>query len=272
MTETAEILLRSYETDGFAAPIRVLSLDAAAACRARLEAYETVRGPVDPKRQSRKTHLLLTWFDALVRDAEVLDAVEAIIGEDILCWGTSFFIKEPDDGNFVSWHQDITYWGLEPAEGVTTAWIALSDVTRQAGCIRMMPGSHKWPVLKHQDTGAAGNLLTRGQEIAERMDEDKAAFLELRPGEMSLHHAGTAHASGPNLADDRRIGIAIRYMAPHVRSVAGAESALLVRGKDRYGHFELETPPIADLDPAAIAEHDRVNALRQAVLYRQVGG
>ena len=263
-------LAENYERDGFAAPIRVLTPAAAEACRGRLEAYEKMRGAVDARKQSRKTHLLLTWFDALVRDTRVLDAVEAIVGEDILCWGTSFFIKEPGDGNFVSWHQDITYWGLEPAEDVTTAWIALSDVTREAGCMRMMPGSHKWPVLRHQDTGDERNLLTRGQEIAERMDEDKAAFIALKPGEMSLHHAGTAHASAPNLAADRRIGIAIRYMAPHVRPMAGAESALLVRGHDRYGHFELETAPVADMDPAAIAEHDRVNALRQAVLYRQV--
>lgn len=272
MTEADSTILKNYKTDGFAAPIRVIETARAASLRRQLEAYEARRGHVDPKRQSRKTHLLLTWFDGLVRDAGVLDAVEQIIGEDILCWGTSFFIKEPKDGNFVSWHQDITYWGLEPAEDVTTAWIALSNVTREAGCMRMMPGSHKWPVLTHRDTNEASNLLTRGQEIAEKMNEDEAAFIELQPGEMSLHHAGTAHASGPNLAGDRRIGIAIRYIAPHVRSVAGAESALLVRGEDRYGHFELETSPVADMDPAAIAEHDRVNALRQAVLYRGMEG
>lgn len=270
MEHLYENLRRDYERDGFAAPIRVLEEGAAVACRDRLEAYERQRGPVDPKLQSRKTHLLLTWFDALVRDAKVLDAVEAVIGEDILCWGTSLFIKEPGDGNFVSWHQDITYWGLEPAE-VTTAWIALSPATRASGCMRMIPGSHGGPLLEHRDSGARSNLLTRGQEITDGIDEDSAIDIELAPGEMSLHDAGTAHASAPNRGADRRIGIAIRYMAPHVRSVAGAESALLVRGRDRFGHFELETPPVADMDPAAIAEHDRVNALRQAVLYRDAG-
>lgn len=258
----------AYDTHGFAAPIAVLDPDTATHYREALEAYERQRGPVAAKTQSRKTHLLLTWFDTLVRDAGVLDAVQAVIGGDILCWGTSFFIKEPGDGNFVSWHQDITYWGLEPASDVTTAWIALSPVTRATGCMRMMPGSHAWPVLEHRETGADANLLTRGQEITDGINENSAVDIELQPGEMSLHHAGTAHASAPNKGADRRIGIAIRYMAPHVRSVAGPESALLVRGRDTYGHFELESPPAADMDPAAIAEHDRVNALRQAVLYR----
>jgi len=269
MSDTFESIRQQYENDGFAAPIRVLEPHMAEAARQRLEAFEAWRGPVEAKMQSRKAHLLLTWFDALVRDSDVLDAVEAIIGEDILCWGTSLFIKEPGDGNFVSWHQDITYWGLEPATGVITAWIALSPATRNTGCMRMAPGSHKL-VLDHHATDNASNLLTRGQEISDGIDEASAAYIELQPGEMSLHHAATAHASAPNLGGDRRIGIAIRYMAPSVRPVAGAESALLVRGEDRYGHFELETPPVTDLDPAAIAEHDRVNALRQAVLYRNV--
>ena len=130
MTEADSTILKNYETDGFAAPIRVIETARAASLRRQLEAYEAQRGHVDPKRQSRKTHLLLTWFDGLVRDAGVLDAVEQIIGEDILCWGTSFFIKEPKDGNFVSWHQDITYWGLEPAEDVTTAWTQAVNLTR----------------------------------------------------------------------------------------------------------------------------------------------
>jgi len=270
MVTTPESIRQTYEAQGFAAPIRVLDPEMAEAARQRLEAFEAWRGPVEAKMQSRKTHLLLTWFDALVRDTRVLDAVEAIIGEDILCWGTSLFIKEPGDGNFVSWHQDITYWGLEPATGVITAWVALSPATRDTGCMRMAPGSHK-QLLEHRATDDASNLLTRGQEIADGIDEDAAAYIELRAGEMSLHHAATAHASAPNMGKDRRIGLAIRYMAPSVRSVAGLESALLVRGQDRYGHFELETPPVTDLDPAAIAEHDRVNALRQAVLYRDTG-
>jgi non-haem Fe2+, alpha-ketoglutarate-dependent halogenase len=269
MTAISEALRVAYETDGFVAPVAVLDAIEAAHCRTQLESYEHDHGPITAKTQSRKLHLLLTWFDGLVRNPNVLDAVESVLGPDILCWGTSLFTKEPGDGNYVSWHQDITYWGLEPAD-VTTAWIALSPASVAAGCMRMVPGSHKWPILEHRDTGAEANLLTRGQEIAEQLDEDAAIDLVLAPGEMSLHHAGTVHASSPNQSTDRRIGIAMRYMAPHVRPIAGTESALLVRGSDKFGHFEPETPPAADMDPAAIAEHDRVNALRQQVLYRDV--
>jgi non-heme Fe2+,alpha-ketoglutarate-dependent halogenase len=264
--------IEQYRQQGYLCPIRVLSPEQAADCRARLEAAEAAHrnGPL-AKKLSQKPHLLFTWLDALVRNEAVLDAVEDVIGPDILCWGGSFFTKEPRTADFVSWHQDLTYWGLEPAD-IVTAWIALSPSTPESGCMRVVPGSHHHDVIPHTETFAAANLLSRGQEIQVEVDEAAAADLVLQPGEMSLHHVKLIHGSNPNRSDDRRIGYAIRYIPTSVRQSAGAEdSAMLVRGVDRYRHFIAEQPPAADLDDAALAEHDAVLARQHKILYRGTG-
>ena len=98
------------------------------------------------------------------------DNVEDLLGPNILCWNTSFFIKEPHDPGFVSWHQDATYWGLSSSD-VVTAWIAMSPANKVSGCMKFIPGTHKEQV-KHADTFDQNNLLTRGQEIAVDVDEN----------------------------------------------------------------------------------------------------
>jgi len=253
-----------FHEDGFFTPLRVMSTDDAAALCVKLEAIEAERGSLTGKFRSLKHHLVMTWLDDLVRHGKILDAVEKLLGPDILCWSTSLLIKNPGDGTHVSWHQDLTYWGLEPGD-VVTAWLALTPATRDNGAMRMLRGSHK-TLLAHRDTDDDRNLLSRGQTIAEAIDEAKAAYLELQPGEISLHHGNTAHASDPNVSDQRRIGLAIRYMAAHVRPTDGPDSALLVLGVDRHGHFATEQSPVADFDAAAMAEHDRIMALRRAVM------
>jgi len=95
----------------------------------------------------------------------------------------------------------------------------------------------------------------------------------LQAGQMSLHNIRTVHASEPNQSADRRIGLAIRYIAPHVKQInAPQDSAWLLRGQDNHGNFIHETPPDADMDAAALAEYDRILALRQGVLYQGVQG
>jgi ectoine hydroxylase-related dioxygenase (phytanoyl-CoA dioxygenase family) len=268
----AQANVEQYRQQGYLCPIRVLSLERAADTRAKLEAAEATHssGPLG-KKLNQKPHLLFTWLNDLVRNDAVLDAVEDVIGPDILCWGGSFFTKEPRTEDFVSWHQDLTYWGLEPAD-IVTAWIALSPSTPESGCMRVVPGSHHQDVIPHTETFASANLLSRGQEIQVEVDEATAVDLVLQPGEMSLHHVKLIHGSNPNRSDDRRIGYAIRYIPTSVRQTVGAEdSAMLVRGVDRYHHFIAEQPPAADLDEAALAEHDAVLARQHKILYRGTG-
>src|SRR4051794_30221153 len=206
--------VRHYRERGYVAPVRVLSAEKAAALRGWLEAYEAGNGPLaGPLRH--KTHLLFPWLDDLIRESAILDAVEDLIGPNILVWGTSFFIKEARDPSFVSWHQDSTYWGLDPAD-IVTAWVALSDSTAENGAMRVIPGSHTLDQIPHRDTFAANNLLTRGQEVMVEVDPADAATLELAAGEMSLHHVRLVHGSDPNPSPRRRIGFAIRYIPTYV--------------------------------------------------------
>lgn len=261
-----------YRTDGFASPLRVMEADTAAAYRRRFEAYERANGGWYELSKGQKLYLLQTWAAELASHARVLDAVEDVLGPDLLVWGVSLFVKDAGTTAYVSWHQDSTYWGLSSPD-VTTAWIALSPATAESGCMKMWPGSHRLDQLPHRDTLARDNLLTRGQEIEVEVPEAESVLCPLLPGEMSLHHIRTVHASEPNRSSDRRIGVAVRYVSPHVRQVkAEKDSAWLVRGRDPHGHWIHETPPMADMDPAAIAEHKRIMALRQGVLYAGVQG
>lgn len=256
-----------YQEHGYYAPVRVMPPSEAAAMRSRLEAHEAAYGRLHgPLRH--KTHLLFTWLDQLVRNDAILDAVEDLIGPNILAWGSSFFIKEAHDSSFVSWHQDSTYWGLDPAD-IVTAWVALSESTAENGAMRVIPDSHKLDQIAHRDTFAEGNLLSRGQEIAVDVDESQARMLELQPGEMSLHHVRLIHGSDPNPSGKRRIGFAIRYLPTYVRQIVGThDSATLVRGVDEFGNFAPERRPDADFSLASQQFHAEITGAHQNILMR----
>jgi phytanoyl-CoA dioxygenase PhyH len=263
---SAEAIAR-YERDGYHFPVRVLSAEEAGQYRDRLERAERDLGGPLRGVYRIKPHLLFTWLADLVRRPALLDAVEDVIGPDILCWNTSFFTKEARSPGFVSWHQDATYWGLSEPD-VVTAWVAFTDSTHENGNMRVVPGSHRAPV-PHVDTFHPDNLLSRGQEISVDVDERRAADIVLQAGEMSLHHVLIVHGSGANPSGDRRIGFAIRYIPTRVRQTAGPrDSATLVRGRDVFGHFDPEPRPDADLDPAMLALHAEISDRQAQILYR----
>jgi ectoine hydroxylase-related dioxygenase (phytanoyl-CoA dioxygenase family) len=259
--------IEQYHEQGFLSPIRVMSTESAAEYRGRLEAFEASSGGPLGGDLRHKSHLLFTWLAELVRHDKILDAVEDLYGPDLLCWSTNFFIKEKANPAFVSWHQDSTYWGLSRPD-VVSAWIAFTPAHSGNGAMQVIPGTHKADQIPHRDTFDKHNLLTRGQEVAVDVDESKAVTITLEPGEMSLHHVRLVHGSPPNTSDDRRIGFAIRYVPTSVSQIAGADSATLVRGTDRFHHFELEPRPERDLDPALVALHKEITTRNAQILYR----
>ena len=206
--------------------------------RAKLEAVEAEQGGRLEASQRNKSHLLFKWLDDLIRDPRILDPIEDLIGPNILCWNTLFWIKEAGSGSFVSWHQDTRYWGLS-SEQVITAWLALSPAGVENGCMRVMPGTHRGDVLDHEDRYDDQNMLTRGQEITSNsIDESRACHMPLLAGEMSLHNYRLAHASDPNEGTDRRIGISMHFLPPDTAQIVGQwDSAALVRGIDTHGNF-----------------------------------
>jgi non-heme Fe2+,alpha-ketoglutarate-dependent halogenase len=259
--------IRDFREFGYVSPVRVLSEGEAIGIRERLEAFERRQGAPLHGALRHKSHLLFPWLNDLIRERRILDAIEDLFGANLLCWTTNFFIKEPRDGAFVSWHQDSTYWGLS-APDVVTAWVALSESNEQNGSMQVIPGTHLMDQLPHRDTFAARNLLTRGQEIAVDVDASKAVSINLMPGEMSLHHVRIVHGSPPNRSAGRRIGFAIRYIPTYVRQLQGDDSATLVRGVDEYRTFQHEPRPERDLDPALVAVHEAVTRRNAQILYK----
>lgn len=255
----------AYHRDGYLFPIDVLDADEAADCRRRLEAVEARYGqdgalPLPLERYFRvNAHVVLPLACRMALDPRVLDVVEGVLGPDLLLWSAEFFIKPAGSRKIVSWHQDLTYWGMGATDHEVTAWLALSPVTRESGCMRFVAGSHRNAIVPHRDTFAEDNLLSRGQEIAVEVDESTATDVVLMSGQMSLHHGRMFHASGPNHGDDRRIGFAMRFIAPDViQQVSDRDYALLARGVDRKRNFIHFSAPERAFAPESLSLYDAI--------------
>jgi non-heme Fe2+,alpha-ketoglutarate-dependent halogenase len=255
-----QALISRYHDEGFVFPFRAVSPEKASTYRAEVErTCATTPGPAAAASGTVsyrvKPYLLFRWAAALVREPTVLDAVEDLIGPDIMVFHTTMWWKTKGSPNRVPWHQDGTYFGLAPFEHVT-AWVALSPSNLETGCVRVVPGSHRAGQMPHADHRDPALMLSRGQTVVANIDGSLAVPIVLAPGEFSLHHTLAVHASDPNTGDDDRIGIGISYIPTRVRHIGPTRlSATLVRGRDTYGHFDLEPEPAGDLDAAAIAAH-----------------
>ena len=246
-----------FGRDGYLCPIDVLTAEEVTDYRACLQSALDSEDGMVQKMLRHKGHIAFGWLAELIRHPGILGPVQDLLGPDLLCWTVNLFRKPANDPSFVSWHQDATYWGLVPAE-VLTAWVALSDTTPANGCMRIVPGSCAQQ-LHHVNRPDDHNLLTRGQTIERPVDEARAEDVLLTPGQMSLHHVMAVHGSGPNTTDEPRVGIAIRYLPSHVRQSSRLkDSATLVCGVDRYGHFEAEQRPKGDFDIKAFDYYQRI--------------
>lgn len=253
-----------YHADGFVAPVPVLNPEEVARYRAGLEDFEARSGRALDFPERSKSYLLFDWADAIVHHPAVLDAVEDLIGPDILCYHLTMHIKEPGTDAIIIWHQDDDYFHLAPAEHVT-AWVALSDATEEAGCMRMVPGAHLEGLIEHREDPQPNHLIRRGKGIFGRFAEDDGVAVPVPAGSMSLHHTHTPHSSGPNRGRDRRIGVGISYIPAHVEPLTRpVSSALLVRGEDPYGHYHPETRLQQPESAAARAAHARAYELYMA--------
>jgi non-heme Fe2+,alpha-ketoglutarate-dependent halogenase len=258
--------IEQYRRDGCCFPLEAFTSDEARRDRHRLEDIER-RHPEQLTGANRNNaHYACTCLDEIVHHPAILDAVEDLLGPDLLVWGSVIFLKEPASDAFVSWHQDATYQGLEPNEGLT-AWVAITSSTVKSGCMRIIPGSHRGGLRTHHDRFGEDNVLTRGQTI-DQIDAAKAVDVELAPGEFSLHDTRVVHSSQPNRSGERRIGFAIQtFITPRMRQQLGPDIALLVRGKDRYGHFSPGRRPRRDMAPEAVNFRDHANATQGNLYY-----
>ena len=237
MSSLNEKQLKDYKDHGFVAPIDVLTLEEATKIKEEIE-YIEKKWPDELIGLGRNNvHYISPIFDQVCHNSKILDAVESIIGKDILVGGTTLFIKDPDEKGFVSWHQDAKYIGFEPHNWVT-AWLAITDANEENGCMRMWSGSHKEKIKKHKDTFNENNLLTRGQTVQNVPLEDTTPNI-LKAGQLSLHHPMIVHGSGSNKSNTRRIGFVIQsYIGTNVDQVIGKVYVQQARGKDNFKYHE----------------------------------
>lgn len=269
MSEQAGTIKADYHRDGFAFPIDVVSATEAQQLRSDLETAEKQLQDQPDKLALLRSYpdRLLPSFDQLIRRPSLLAPVRQILGDDLMVWSAGLFTKEPNTPHIVSWHQDLTYWGLDDAEELT-AWVALSAATLASGCMRFVPGSHKVKQVPHVDSFNPNNLLSRGQEVAVEVDDRDGVDIILHPGQASLHHGHLFHASGPNQTADRRIGVAIRYIRPSMKHVSGDTALVaLVSGADHFRHFTIAAPPQAALRDADFAHCQQDSEIKRKILY-----
>ncbi len=183
----------------------------------------------------------------------ILDCIEDLIGPNILLLATHFFNKYGEGAlreSFVAWHQDVTFWGLEPPLAVT-AWYAVDDSDVENGCMQVIPGSHDLGLLQHGTACQKGNLLSVNQEVTVSAAQAQTAVdLELAAGQMSIHDGTLIHGSLPNQSTRRRCGLTLRYVPTHVAQIEDNShgknwQALLVRGEDQYQRFTPTPTPFA---------------------------
>jgi len=259
--------LKDYEDQGFVAPVDILTLEEATKIKEEIE-YIEKKWPDELVGLGRNNvHYISPIFDQVCHNSKILDAVESIIGKDILVGGTTLFIKDPDKKGFVSWHQDAKYIGFEPYNWVT-AWLAITDANEENGCMRMWSGSHKEKIKDHKDTYDENNLLTRGQTV-QNVPIEKTTPNVLKAGQLSLHHPMIVHGSGPNKSNQRRIGFVIQsYIGTNVNQVLGKIFVQQARGKDTSQYHEHAKRPVELMSKNDMIFKDKANEELAKIFYK----
>jgi len=259
--------VKDYKDNGFVAPINVLSAEDVKKIKEEIE-YIEKKWPEELVGLGRNNvHYISPIFDQVCHNSKILDAVESIIGKDILVGGTTLFIKDPDKKGFVSWHQDAKYIGFEPYNWVT-AWLAITDANEENGCMRMWSGSHKEKIKDHKDTYDENNLLTRGQTV-QNVPIEKTTPNILKAGQLSLHHPMIVHGSGPNKSNQRRIGFVIQsYIGTNVDQVLGKVFVQQARGKDAFEYHEHAKRPVELMNKNDMILKNKANDELSKIFYK----
>ena len=271
--------IKNYWKDGFLFPIDIFTPHEASKLREELEDIED-KYKIDPSLpmpintyKRINSQCVMPLASKIALNTKILDVVEKIIGKNILLWSVEFFIKEQGSKSIVSMHQDLTYWGLSDNELQTTAWIALSPSNKNSGCMDFVKESFKNPILPHKDTFEKDNLLSRGQEIEVNIKESDKVNIVLNSGQMSLHHGLTIHGSGRNNSNDRRIGVAIRYLNPKIKQIhAEKDFAILARGEDKFNNFIKYDPPKKLFAKKDLELHKKIREFQKIALSRNSKG
>ena len=266
MTMLSTDQISHYRSKGYISPVSALTSSEAKEIREEIEKIEKKwPGALDGINRNY-VHLISPILNKVCLNKNILDAVESIIGKNILICGTTLFIKNPYEKGFVSFHQDAKYIGLEPHNWVTV-WLAVTDANEQNGCMRMLPGSHKENLKTHEQKFDENNLLTRGQTIT-NVPLNKTDPIILKAGQLSLHHPTIVHGSGLNQSNDRRIGFVIQsYIGTDVKQVLGKMYVQKARGEDIPKYHEYSKIPLKLMGENEIESHKKANKELSKIFY-----
>src|SRR6266850_347472 len=257
-----EAQVQSFQRDGFLSPVRAMSAERARHYRERFESLEARVS--DVKKMKTKSHLLCPWVLDIAEDPYILDVFEDLIGPNLRCWSMAWRVKKADGETFAGWHQDSFYGSAVP---VVLGALALSECGSEQGCLRGIPGSHTWGILRHEESDDPRSILARGQYITEPFDESKAVDLALRPGEMAMFDNSLVHGSATNHGPDRRFLLLVEMLPTWAKPAKVRQPAMLMRGVDTYGNFDDEPRPDGEYTEPALANWSRVVGARAKLLF-----
>jgi non-haem Fe2+, alpha-ketoglutarate-dependent halogenase len=240
--------IQQYETTGIVFPISAISSNELRCFQDGFNQIETFAG--GQQKYTSQPHLFFAWVRELVTLPRLLDAVEDLLGPELLIDSSLLLCKYPHDSAFAPWHQDgvRSGWHLTPS---VSAWIALSEATPDNGCMRVIPASHRQGRIAHSVNHSEHSLFGPTEEIQVDVDEDQARYVVLAAGENSFHHSNIVHGSAPNHSDTRRVCMIIRFITPLFQDRKATFPVVRARGAGDLGALKaVDTPPSGDIEEA----------------------
>ncbi|PWR20912.1 phytanoyl-CoA dioxygenase family protein [Zavarzinia compransoris] len=250
----SEAQIEGFARDGFVSRLPVLSPAEVEHLTALTEAFERERPGDTSWAFDIKANLLFDWVYDLGRHPRLLDAVEDLIGPDILMTNATFRIKNPGSHVDYGWHQDSAR--IEVTPSFVIAYVALSPATIENGCLQVIPATHDRvrPFSLTEGPGQRKRLVARVIDV----DSTKAVNLELEPGDVAIFHGNAVHGSPANISAMRRVAILYDFTPAAGRQNIGTGSGQLVRGSDPHGHWGHEPVPEAGLTEANVLNRRRI--------------
>jgi non-haem Fe2+, alpha-ketoglutarate-dependent halogenase len=241
--------VQRYEEDGIVFPVPLVAPSELRRFQEGFPELELRGGGV--QKYTAFPHVFFPWAWELATLPRLLDAVEDLIGPELVIDSSLLLCKYPRDPAFAPWHQDGVHSGWYKTPSVS-AWIAIVDATPQNGCMQVIPGSHRGGRVAHTEAAREDSLFGPGAEIKVEVDESQAVCVALAAGEASFHHSSIIHGSPPNRSDQKRISLIVRFVTPLFRErhpIISTIPAVRARGCADLSHMPvLETPPTGEPD------------------------
>lgn len=224
-------LKQEYDEKGYVIVRKAVDADLARETAEHVHWLAERHPDIRPERFGHNMLVSDPFMQRLVGDDRLVDIVEQFLGPNIAMWAAHYIAKPPRHGQKVLWHQDGSYWPLEPME-VTTIWLAATASTRENGCMRLLPGTQNNKLLSRaelQEVPDGKNVLASGIHPSQ-IDDSHVVDLELEPGDVSVHNPRIIHGSESNTSDTWRIGLTLRYIPTSTRVMREGDRPILVRG------------------------------------------